>query len=283
MQQPHAMLSFSDHLYRRFLRAYPAEYRQGFSEEMAQVFRDLCREIYEREGLAGFLELWLTTLFDLLKTAIEERSKEVVQMTKEKFVRLSGWALILGGLTFVLGLGIGYADPNWNDPIGGPEAFYEYSQLVLIPLAMASFAVGMLGMRSRYGAQVGRFGRFSLVIGAIGGGIGFVGAIGLFLNLAGDGWWVTWTSGMLLVLVGLLLFGIAAVRKRPMPRWNALPLITGGPVLLVLLLVPIMELITVSDELIPPIMATIFLLIAGGFVALGYVVQGDAGEEMRAA
>ena len=39
MQQPRAVLSFSDHLYRRFLRAYPAEYRQGFSEEMAQVVR----------------------------------------------------------------------------------------------------------------------------------------------------------------------------------------------------------------------------------------------------
>ena len=97
MQQSQAVLSFSDNLYRRFLRAYPAEYRRGFSDDMAQVFRDLCREIYERESLVGFLELWLTTLSDLLKTAIEERSKEVVQMTKEKFVRLSGWALMLGG------------------------------------------------------------------------------------------------------------------------------------------------------------------------------------------
>jgi hypothetical protein len=273
------MLSFSDSLYRRFLRAYPVEYRQGFSEDMAQVFRDLCREIYEREGLAGFLGLWLTTLFDLLKTVIEERSREVVQMTKEKFVRLSGWALMLAGATFMLGFAIGGGETSYSDPLGGSDGFYEYSQLVLLPLAMASFAVGMLGMRSRYGAQVGRFGRISLLAGAIGGAVGFVGAIGLGLIVEGDGWWVTWLSGMLLLLIGLLLFGISALRKRPLPRWNALPLITGS----LFLLVPIMSIITGSDELETPVMVTIFLLIAAGFVALGFVVQGDSVEDMRAA
>jgi hypothetical protein len=279
MQQSHAVLSFSDNLYRRFLRAYPAEYRQGFSEDMAQVFRDLCREIYERQGLAGFLELWLTTLFDLFKTVIEERSKEVVQMTKEKFVRLSGWALMLAGATFMLGFAIGGGETSFSDPLGGSDAFYEYSQLVLVPLAMASFAVGMLGMRSRYGAQVGRFGSISLVIGSIGGGIGLIGAIGLGLIIEGDEWWLTWSFGMLLVLVGLLLFGIAAVRKKPLPRWNALPLITGS----LILLMPIMGVISGSDELSTPVLATIFLLIAAGFVALGFVVQGDSVEEMSAA
>jgi hypothetical protein len=279
MQQSHAVLSFSDNLYRRFLRAYPAEYRQGFSEDMAQVFRDLCREIYEREGLAGFLELWLTTLFDLLKTAIEERSKEVIQMTKEKFVRLSGWALMLGGATFMLGFALGSGETSFNDPLGGRDAFYEYSKLVLLPLAMASLAVGLLGIRSRYGTQVGRFGSISLLVGAIGGAIGFVGAIGLGLILRGDGWWTSWISGMLLVLVGLLLFGIAAVRKKPLPRWNALPLITGS----LFLLIPIMETITGSDDLSGPILATIFLLVAAGFVALGFVVQGDSVEEMKPA
>ncbi len=279
MQQSQAVLSFSDNLYRRFLRAYPAEYRQGFSEDMAQVFRDLCREIYEREGLLRFLELWLTTLFDLLNTAIEERSREVMKMTKEKFVRLSGWALMLAGATFMLGFAIGGQETSFSDPLGGRDAFIEYSQLVLIPLAMASFTVGMLGMRSRYGDQVGRFGRLSLLVGAVGGAIGFVGALGLGLKLDGDGWWGTWLLGMMLVLVGLLLFGIAALRKRPLPRWNALPLITGS----LFLLIPIMETITGSDDLSGPILTTIFLLIAAGFVTLGFVVQGDSVEEMKAA
>jgi len=200
-------------------------------------------------------------------------------MTKEKFVRLSGWALMLGGGTFMLGFAIGGQETSFSDPLGGRDAFVEYSQLVLIPLAMASFTVGMLGMRSRYGAQVGRFGRFSLALGAIGGAIGFVGAIGLGLQTDGDGWWITTMLGLLLVLVGMLLFGIAAVRKRPLPRWNALPLITGS----LFLLIPIMEAITGSDDLSGPILATIFLLVAAGFVALGFVVQGDSVEEMKAA
>jgi hypothetical protein len=179
----------------------------------------------------------------------------------------------------MLGFAIGGGETSYSDPLGGSDGFYEYSQLVLLPLAMASFAVGMLGIRSRYGAQVGRFGRISLLAGAIGGAVGFVGAIGLGLIVEGDGWWVTWLSGMLLLLIGLLLFGISALRKRPLPRWNALPLITGS----LFLLVPIMSIITGSDELETPVMVTIFLLIAAGFVALGFVVQGDSVEDMRAA
>ncbi len=200
-------------------------------------------------------------------------------MTNEKFVRLSGWALMLAGATFMLGFALGSGETSFNDPLGGRDAFYEYSKLVLLPLAMASLAVGLLGIRSRYGTQVGRFGSISLLVGAIGGAIGFVGAIGLGLILRGDGWWTSWISGMLLVLVGLLLFGIAAVRKKPLPRWNALPLITGS----LFLLIPIMETITGSDDLSGPILATIFLLVAAGFVALVFVVQGDSVEEMKAA
>jgi 4-hydroxybenzoate polyprenyltransferase len=64
-----------------------------------------------------------------------------------------------------------------------------------------------------------------------------------------------------------------------LPRWNALPLITGS----LFLLVPIAGLITGSDELSVPVLSTIFLLIAAGFVTLGFVVQGDSVEEMTAA
>ena len=81
--------------------------------------------------------------------------------------------------------------------------------------------------------------------------------------------------GLLLLLVGLALFGIAAIRNRPLPRWNGLPLLPGS----MILLIPIMIMVTGSDELPVPITATIFFLIAAGFITLGYVVQGDAREE----
>ena len=44
-----------------------------------------------------------------------------------------------------------------------------------------------------------------------------------------------------------------------------------------------MGVITGSDQLSGPVLATIFLLIGAGFAALGYVVQGDAREEFGAA
>ena len=103
MQQPQLILSFSHKLYRRLLKAYPTRHRQRFSNEMTQVFGDLCRDIYMERGLIVLLGLWLRTLIDILKTALEERLKEATNMTKEKFIQLSGWALMLGGITFMLG------------------------------------------------------------------------------------------------------------------------------------------------------------------------------------
>ncbi len=268
------VLFFSNKLYYKLLKVYPVKHRQRFRDEMAQVFRNLCRDIYSRQGLTGLMGLWFINFFDLLKTALEERLKEVSHMTKEKFIRLSGWALMLGGVTFILGFGLGGGETSFDDPLGGPDAIYEYGQLVLVPVAMLFFTIGMLGLRSRYGGQVGRFGSVSLAIGAIGGGIGLVGAIGLFAA-DGDGWWIALMLGILLLLVGLLLFGIAAIRKTPLPRWNGLPLLLGS----IILLLPIMGVTTGSDVVSGPILASIFFRIAAGFVALGYVVQGDSGEE----
>ena len=56
---PIPALLISDQVYRWLLAAYPAEFRQRFGPEMAQVFRACCRASYDASGVRGVLRLWL--------------------------------------------------------------------------------------------------------------------------------------------------------------------------------------------------------------------------------
>ena len=50
----------SERAYRALLRAYPRELRDGYGDEMARCFRDLCREELEGSGDLGLAALWAT-------------------------------------------------------------------------------------------------------------------------------------------------------------------------------------------------------------------------------
>ena len=64
----------SERAYRWLLRAYPRELRDGYGDEMARCFRDLCREELEDSGGLGLAALWARTLPELFYTALKERS-----------------------------------------------------------------------------------------------------------------------------------------------------------------------------------------------------------------
>jgi hypothetical protein len=51
--------------YRLLLWAYPAAFRRAYGADMAQLFRDCCRDAYRRRRLIGLGQLWLATLWDL--------------------------------------------------------------------------------------------------------------------------------------------------------------------------------------------------------------------------
>jgi hypothetical protein len=90
----------------------------------------------------------------------------------------------------------------------------------------------LLGLRARYGEQVGGFGRNSLLLGASGP---FVLVIFIVLGFAGiltvtritEGFWILMFGGPAIALLGLSLFGFAVLRSRPMPRLNWLPGLAG--------------------------------------------------------
>ena len=70
---PTQALVISDRVYRKLLLAYPADFRQRYGPEMAQVFRTSCRVCYHASGVGGVLRLWLPTLWDWAWTAAHER------------------------------------------------------------------------------------------------------------------------------------------------------------------------------------------------------------------
>jgi hypothetical protein len=136
-------------------------------------------------------------------------------MSKSQLIKSSGWAFILGGFSFAAIL-------TGSDPLAIPGS--EISAILL--------AVGLLGLRARYGEHVGGFGRNILLLGASGP---FLLVIVIAMGLSGiltepqitKGLWILLFGGPAITLLGLTLFGLAALISRPMARLNWLPLFSG--------------------------------------------------------
>jgi hypothetical protein len=58
------LVDASGRVYRLMLGAYPAAFRRRYADEMAQVFRALCREAYKGSGAGGLARLWAATGWD---------------------------------------------------------------------------------------------------------------------------------------------------------------------------------------------------------------------------
>lgn len=197
-------------------------------------------------------------------------------MTRSKFIRLSGWSLMLGAVTlFLFCLGV-YLENNVYDPFRRFQAFSEYSFMVNIWATPILFAVGMLGLRARYGREVGNFGKNMLLLGAIAGPT--INIIGIYATPRVDWGWILLFTGNAVLLACLSVFGVLALRVKPLPRWNGLPLFAGVwyPALITLIL--IIQAFGWEGSPEPIFVATVMLQsIALG--VLGYILQADVPEE----
>ena len=152
-------------------------------------------------------------------------------MTKSKFIRLGGWSFMLGAVAFLPGLIIimleytGYRlISNWDSSLAIGLSFGFF----LSPLL---FAVGMLGLRARYGDETGSLGRNILALGAIGGGILItIGDLVQFSTTdysVSNRYFFVFLGGVLLLFYCLFIFGVLTIQKKLLPRWNGLPFIAG--------------------------------------------------------
>jgi len=265
------ILNISQHAFTRLLVLYPREYRQEYGPLMAQLFKDCSREAVGQHGGSALLALWASTLLDLFKTAFEEHFKELTHMSKEKFIRLGGWALMVGAIFLMLILTVGSLETSFDDPLGGRDAWVEYLKLGVGPLCMLLLLTGTLALRSAYG-QVGRT---ALSVSAVAAFAAAVGALGLGLLIPGDPVsWVLFFLGVVIHFFGLGVFAVNCVQRNVMPGVNWL-LILGGFALPALGLFQIaIQLITGTDFYLGEwVQISILGITAFPLLVVGYQLQ----------
>ena len=76
----------SERAYRSLLRAYPRRLRDEYGDEMARLFRDLCREGLEYGGGLGLAALWARILPELVCSSLKERGTTLNRNTYRSVV-----------------------------------------------------------------------------------------------------------------------------------------------------------------------------------------------------
>ena len=268
-------LLFSERLYGALLYLYPKDFRQTYGQQMRQTFRDACRVTYRRNGASGLLALWLPTLLDLIKSALEAWARQgELTMVKARLIALAGpLTLLVGGIWLLTA-------PGHLVFQTGLVSDEELLGIVSIPffLSFVPLLFALIGTRLRFHPSAGGLGRLGLAL-SVAGGAGVIVAVLASIVLGGiapevaPGVWVNYAAMIcaLSIRLGYILFGVDALRLRLLPRWNVLPLLVGLTVVLSLPMywfgVP---------AILPPQWANTFLLFAvtgACWVLLGMVMM----------
>jgi len=268
-------VALSVRVYRMLLKTYPVRFQQEYGSDMVQVFRDYCLRTMSQSGTNGLAKLWVVTLFDLVQSVVSEHLHKEIEMKKEmkpEDIRKSGWMLMLGALAFVFGT-------YWETSVWDMWIF----GILLLAACFPMMAYGMRGLSARYGNRVGSFGRNVLEAGAFIGVV--ISYIGLTLAWFINSLFFLIYTGPAILLACLSIFGVLALIYRPMPRWNALPLIAGiwYPVFFLDLVVTRVmtgrwpSVTFQSTDLI------LMLLPCIGVMAIGYILQADSSQELTPA
>ncbi len=273
--------------YRLLLFAYPARFRGEFGPHMAQAFRDCCLRALHQGGPPGILHLWSLTLVDWLKSVIEQHLLRGVTMSKARFVRISGWALIFGAAALLLGTAaaaaVSPASSQYDARYRPTDPLFQTMQGFLFPTAVVLITVGIAGLYARYGRETSKLGRLGLILGVVGGVGTFAIMLSLFIAANGEPLWLAMMLTIGIMFSGLVLFGVDALRNRTLPRGNYLPVVAGMGFPVVVITSLVYEAITGRWLEMSDLIATaIYLVTALGLLALGQILRGEPVEESLA-
>jgi hypothetical protein len=153
-----------------------------------------------------------------------ERGKPV----SSNLVRLSGLAAMLGGVLWAM-CGVVEQSVGWGEP---GSAAYERYELInrLLPFALLPVVVGFIGLHAAQRRRYGRLGTAGFATGLVGFMLitaGSVGEFWLFSDQSYEGVgrnasWALFLLGHLVLVIGILLFGIATVRAKVFPQEAAM-------------------------------------------------------------
>jgi hypothetical protein len=277
------LVALSAAAYRLLLLAYPARFRGEYGTHMAQAFRDCCLRAMRLDGPPGMLRLWSLTLADWLKSVIEQHLLKGVHMSKARFIRISGWALILGAaallLATVAAAAVSPASSQYDARYRPTDSFFQAVQGILFPTAVVLITVGLAGLYVRYSAESGRLGRLGLTLGILGGVATFALMLSLFMSENGNPLWSAMMLSIAVMFGGLALFGIDTLGSRVLPRRGYLPILAGFGFPTVVITSLVYEAITGrSLEMSDIITAAIFLVTALALLALGQILRSEVVE-----
>jgi hypothetical protein len=200
---------------------------------------------------------------------IEKHLRKEIDMPKSELIKRSGWAFVASAFAFITIL-------TGSDPIAIPGSVV--SAILL--------AVGMSSLRTGYGERIGSLGRNMLLLGMFGPVLWFIVMASVALTVTetqvNEGLWVLIFVGPAISLLGLTLFGLTALRSKPVPRLNWLPVLVGiwYPVTYVLFSVyDISHKGVFPDQYLPELV----LMVVIQFLALcilGFVLIDDSSKEL---
>ncbi len=165
----------SERVYRWLLRVYPRGLRDGYGDEMARCFRDLCREGLEEGGGPGLARLWARTLPDVVRTAIKERS---TMLTRNAHRSAAGIALAVAFLLAWIDLAVGTVEEPDSLSMLAPIGFFA------VPVIGAVIAYNATKTRSiAYRAAVGVALAVAFLLAFVNLAVGTIGSEGNPANL----------------------------------------------------------------------------------------------------
>jgi len=204
-------LQVSQRIFVHLLRLYPREYRQAYGAHMAQFFADCSREAAQHRSAAALLALWAATLLDVCKTALEERIKEVWEMNKERSLRGGSLLLLVGAAILLIVVAVGRLELTYDDPLGGPDGWIEYTRLIGMPLSYLLMTTGAWQLHRSQGNSAS-FARVALLLSTAAAVLtvaGFLGFKATGINNIG----LLQFYGNFAYLAGLGVFGLALRAK----------------------------------------------------------------------
>ena len=148
------------------------------------------------------------------------------------------------------------------------------------PLVMMLLSLGTLGLFLHSQKQIGELGRSALIVAVL---AGLVGASALAVAPVQEFWTRVIWWGLVAYSTGMALFGVDALRRSALPRWNSLLLAAGGWLLVVTITHGIFRVLTsrgwISDTEMVAILSIVIVLNLGSIALLGILLRATGVDE----
>jgi hypothetical protein len=138
--------------------------------------------------------------------------------------------------------------------------------------------IGLAGFGAYYRDRLGRTGRVLLLASALGSSISLIGDLSLAIT-AMDWLWALRQTGILLLLLSMILFGLACLIRRPLPRYNGIPFLIGISIPAGIYFGLLYhDAVGTQFDSGSPVTFTILATMCLGFILLGNMLRTDPGD-----